>query len=210
MAERRDRKQTRRTAAPKSSGIDRNAVIDGAMTLFAARGWFDVSLVDIAAEAGVSLADLHPVFPSKTAILRGFATRIDGKILGAATEADASIRERLFEVFMRRFDALQPHRKALERLAHDLPRDPAAALAVACRGGRSLRAMAELAGVGTAGPLGMLRIKALMALQAWLMRTWLSDESKDMARTMKSLDQGLERLEMIARAVPSMRRRAAH
>ncbi len=210
MAERRDRKQTRRTAAPKSSGIDRDAVIDGAMTLFAARGWFDVSLVDIAAEAGVSLADLHPVFPSKTAILRGFATRIDGRILGAATEADASIRERLFEVFMRRFDALQPHRKALERLAHDLPRDPAAALAVACRGGRSLRAMAELAGVATAGPLGMLRIKALMALQAWLMRTWLSDESKDMARTMKSLDQGLERLEMIARAVPSMRRRAAH
>ena len=209
MAERRERRKTRNPEARKSPGVDRDAIVRSTMALFAARGWFEVSLVDIATEAGVSLAELHPVFPSKTAILRGFATAIDRQVLAAAAEADASMRERLFEVFMRRFDALQPHRKALQRLAHDLPRDPAAAVAVACRGGRSLRAMAELAGVGTAGPLGMLRVKALMALQAWLMRTWLADDSKDMARTMKGLDQGLERLEMIARAVPSMRRRAA-
>lgn len=209
MAERRKRKTSRRPAAPESEQIDREAVVQGAMTLFARRGWFDVSLVDIAAELGVSLADLHPVFPSKIAILRGFATQIDRQVLATAAEGDASIRERLFEVFMRRFDALQPHRKALERLAHDLPRDPAAAVAVMCRAGRSLRAMAELAGVTTEGPLGLLRVKALMALQAWLMRTWLADDSKDMARTMKGLDQGLERLEMIARAMPSMLRRAA-
>ncbi len=209
MAERRKRKTNRRPAAKKSGDIDRDAVVRSAMQLFAGRGWFDVSLVDIAAESGLSLADLHPVFPSKTAILRGFATQIDRQVLAAAVEADASVRERLFEVFMRRFDALQPHRKALERLAHDLPRDPAAAVAVTCRAGRSLRAMAELAGVTTEGPLGVLRVKALMALQAWLMRTWLADDSKDMARTMKGLDQGLERLEMIARAMPSMRQRAA-
>lgn len=209
MAERRERRKTRNPEARKSPGVDRDAIVRSTMALFAARGWFEVSLVDIATEAGVSLAELHPVFPSKTAILRGFATAIDRQVLAAAAEADASVRERLFEVFMRRFDALQPHRKALQRLAHDLPRDPAAAVAVACRGGRSLRTMAELAGVGTEGPLGMLRVKALMALQAWLMRTWLADDSKDMARTMKGLDQGLERLEMIARAVPSMRRRAA-
>ena len=209
MAERRERRKTRNPEARKSPGVDRDAIVRSTMALFAARGWFEVSLVDIATEAGVSLAELHPVFPSKTAILRGFATAIDRQVLAAAAEADASMRERLFEVFMRRFDALQPHRKALQRLAHDLPRDPAAAVAVACRGGRSLRTMAELAGVGTEGPLGMLRVKALMALQAWLMRTWLADDSKDMARTMKGLDQGLERLEMIARAVPSMRRRAA-
>ncbi len=208
MAERRKRKTNRRPAAKKSGDIDRDAVVRSAMQLFAGRGWFDVSLVDIAAESGLSLADLHPVFPSKTAILRGFATQIDRQVLAAAVEADASVRERLFEVFMRRFDALQPHRKALERLAHDLPRDPAAAVAVTCRAGRSLRAMAELAGVTTEGPLGVLRVKALMALQAWLMRTWLADDSKDMARTMKGLDQGLERLEMIARAMPSMRQRA--
>ncbi len=209
MAERRKPKTTRRPAAPRSSGIDRDAVVLSAMNLFAARGWFDVSLVDIAADSGISLADLHPVFPSKSAILRGFTTLIDRQVLATATESDASVRERLFEVFMRRFDALQPHRKTLQRLSHDLPRDPGAALAAACRARRSLRAMADLAGVATEGPLGMLRIKALMALQAWLMRTWLADESTDMARTMKSLDQGLERLEMIARAVPSMRRRAA-
>jgi hypothetical protein len=48
-----------------------------------------------------------------------------------------------------------------------------------------------------------------VALYAWVMRTWLSDDSSDMARTMKVLDQGLERLEVVARSMPGAGQRAA-
>ena len=69
--------------------------------------------------------------------------------------------------------------------------------------------MAELSGVATDGPLGLIRVKALVALHLWVMRSWLADDSADMAKTMKALDQGLGRLEMLARSLPGARRETA-
>lgn len=225
MAERR--RTTKRRAASAASGaaggastgasakpaaasaLDRDQVIAVALDLFAGRGWMHTTLADIAAAADVPLAELYPVYPSKTALMRGYMATIDRKVLIAPPESGASIREALFELFMRRFDALQPQRKALERLARDLPRDPAAAAAIGMRSCRSIAAMAELAGVDTSGLGGALRVKALVALYAWVMRTWVGDDSSDMARTMKVLDQGLERLEVIARSMPGATRREA-
>lgn len=198
-------RKPRRSARPAGrpdKPADRDRIIDCALALFAERGWREVTLADVAAAAGVPMAGLHPLFASKIAILRAFVGRIDGQVLAGAPEEGASVRERLFDVFMRRFDALQAHRAALQALARDLPRDPLAALCLAQRTTQSLRAMAELAGVGTEGPLGALRVKALGALHLWTMRAWLADDSADMARTMKALDQGLERLEMLARSLP--------
>ena len=70
---------------------------------------------------------------------------------------------------------------------------------------RSIGAIAERAGVATTGPLGAMRIKALVGLHAWVVRAWLADDSADMARTMKALDKGLERLEAIAQSFPGAR-----
>jgi AcrR family transcriptional regulator len=213
MAERRRTSRRRaagtRDAAAEGATLDREAVIAVALDLFAGRGWLHTSLADIAAAAGVSMADLYPVFPSKAALMRAYLATIDRKVLATAPEAGASVREGLFELFMRRFDALQPQRKALERLTRDLPRDPVAAGAIGMRACRSIAAMAELAGVETSGLAGALRVKALVALYGWVMRTWLSDDTGDMARTMKALDQGLERLEAVARSLPGAAPRAA-
>ena len=207
MAERRARRGTRAAKpAPDAQRRSREDIaaeaVAAAMRLFAARGWTDVSLADIAAEAGLSFTDLHPVFPSKTAVLRGFHDSLDRVVLATPPEADASRREALFELTMRRFDALQPHREALRHLARDLPRDPLAAACIGLRVGRSIAALAERAGVTTTGPLGVLRVKALMGLHAWVVRAWLADDSADMTRTMKALDQGLARLEAVARSFP--------
>jgi AcrR family transcriptional regulator len=182
-----------------------DAVIAAAMRLFAERGWKDTSLADIGEAAGIGFPELHALFPSKAAVLRAFLSGVDRTVLATAAEAGASVREALFELMMRRFDALQPHRAALRRLAGDLPRDPAAAACIALRGLRSIAAIAERAGVETGGPLGGLRVKALAGLQAWVSRIWLADDSADMARTMKALDSGLARLEAVARGFPGPR-----
>ncbi len=212
MAERRRTSRRRaasaRDTAATDAAIDREAVIAVALDLFAGRGWMHTSLADIAAAAGVSMADLYPIFPSKTEIMRAYLATIDRTVLAGAPEAGASVREALFELFMRRFDALQPQRKALVRLARDLPRDPVAACAIGMRACRSIAAMAELAGVETAGLAGALRVKALVALYGWVMRAWTTDDTSDMARTMKALDQGLERLEVVARSLPGAAPRA--
>ena len=54
------------------------------MKLAAERRFEDISIRDIAAEAGVSLADFRDAFPSKGAALAGFSRKIDREVLAAA------------------------------------------------------------------------------------------------------------------------------
>lgn len=180
-------------------------MVEAAMACFAARGWAATSRRDVAQAAGATFAELHAAFPDKAALLARFMDGVDRAVLATPPEAGASVREALFEVFMRRFDALQPHREAMARLARELPLDPSAACRLAMRASRSIAAMAELAGVDVSGPLGALRARALAGLHAWVLRAWLADDTQDMGRTMKALDQGLSRLEMIARSLPGGR-----
>ena len=80
----------------------------------------------IAAEAGLPILTLYRTFPSKPAILCAFSRRIDETVLAAPLDADPDERprDRVFDLLMRRFDALRPHRDAIEVLGRELPGDP--------------------------------------------------------------------------------------
>lgn len=199
-----------KSTASAPASLEERAV-DAALAIAADHGWGAVSLAAVAEQAGTSLAALYAVLPSKGAILDAFARRIDRATLaGVAIDAQdaGSVRDRLFDVVMRSFDALEPHRRAVAALVSDLPRDPLAAICQGARLLRSLAWMAAAAGVDTSGLLGALRVKALGAAYLVVLRAWLADESEDKARTMAALDRALKNLEMIAQTA-SFRRRAA-
>lgn len=203
-----------RPAASSSSAqsASEDDIVDAALKLAASKGWRATTPADIAAAAGISLAALYERFRSKGAILEAFIRRIDRATLAGADKVahddTSSIRDRLFDLFMRRFDALDPHKQAVAALVRELPRHPLASL---CLGGRLCRSMAwiaSVAGVPTGGPLGRLRIKALAAIYLYAMRIWLRDDSGDHAKTMAALDKALERAEMIAQSAPFQAKRA--
>ena len=178
-------------------------LIDTALGLAAERGWRDLSLAEIAEAAKVPLAKAYQVTPSKEAILDGFARGIDAEVLGDETmEQDwvadqSSARDRLFDVVMRRFDALDPYKAAVATIAYDEARDPMSAVAGACRLRRSMALMLEAAGLATGGVRGVLRIKGLALIYLATLRVWLRDESADKARTMAALDTQLRRTEAL-------------
>jgi AcrR family transcriptional regulator len=180
-------------AAQSRAGDAEGRLIDAALRLAAGRGWRRTSLAAIAAEAGLPLDQAYAACPSKYAILAAFLRRIDRAALaGPAPESDASGRDRLFDILMRRFDALQPHRAALRAILRDSMGNPAALLgapSLLC----SMAWMLEAAGISTAGWRGAMRIQALAALYLWVLRDFLRDESADLARTMAALDRGLRR-----------------
>ena len=178
---------------PKKPDTSRK-VVDAALGIAAASGWRDARMADIAAEAGLSLAELHALYPSKAAILDAFSAGIDGEVLaGTAPDLAAEpARDRLFDVMMRRFEALRPHRAALRGLACAARRDPLLALEGGCRLLRSMRWTLEAAGMGASGLAGKLRCKALAAIHLDVMRVWLADDSEDMGRTMAALDRRLK------------------
>ena len=192
------RKPRKGAGAAGSDDISRR-IITAALELSAAESWRSLSLAGIADEAGVGLAELRQAFASKTAILVGFLESIDAKVLvGGKGDADEDPRDRLFDVLMRRFDALNPHKAAITGILRETLFDPAAASVLAPRFIRSMAWMLEAAGLSSAELGGRLRVNGLALLYINALRVWLGDDSQDMAKTMAALDKGLRRAEWLA------------
>jgi AcrR family transcriptional regulator len=195
----------------------RAAIIAAALELIAKRGWRDVTLRTIATEAAVPFAQLYALFPTKAAIIDAFLADIDRQVLEGVEDADdpdETVRDRLFDTMMRRYDLLRPRREAVAALAEGLARDPLAALALRPAVMRSMAVVLEASGLTAEGLVGALRQKSLAALHAVVLRTWLGDDSADLGKTMVALDSRLKSLEgwaqrfdKIAKNLSSRRRR---
>jgi len=185
-------------------------VIEVALRLAAERGWANLALADIAAAAKLPLADLYASYPSKTAILAALSRSVDRRVLaGLEGGSEESTRDRLFDLIMKRFDALAPHRDGLAAVARDAGRDPLAALCGLGPLARSMALMLEAAGVSSSGLAGALRTKGLGAIYLATMRDWFRDDSADKARTMAALDARLRRAESWAQRLDRRARPAA-
>ncbi|MDE0058522.1 MAG: TetR family transcriptional regulator [Defluviicoccus sp.] len=196
-------------AAPRRANPDR--VIDAALALAAERPWRRVTLSEIAKEAEMRLDQLHSLFRSKAAILDAFTARIDAQVMRGTDEEAAAepVRDRLFDVLARRFEALQPHRAALASIVCEgltVPREGY------CGTRRLLRSMTwslETAGVGGSGPFGELRVRGLAALFMSSLFVFLRDDSPDLARTMAHLDRNLSRADRLMGRLNPRRAQAA-
>lgn len=189
--------RARRTPGGGAQKSDSDRIIDAAMAAIEAQGWRNLSLAAIAAAAGLPILAVYRVFPSKVAILCGLLHRVDEAVLAVPLEmpADERPRDRVFDLLMRRFDALAPYKGALAVLRRELPTDPPAALAAAHAGLRSIRWMLEAAGIATGGIGGIIAVKLTAAAYFQASRVWLRDESTDLAPTMATLDQRLRGIE---------------
>ncbi len=179
-------------------------IIKCAMSLAAVQGWQDTTMADIADEAGLNLGELRRLYSSKTAILAGLIRLTDDLVL-RGSDADIAAeppRDRLFDVIMRRLDALAPYRAGLAEVARDLPREPAA---MACLAAgpmrRSLQWTLEAARIQPWGPLAPLQLKGLGLIYLSVLRVWLNDEGEDLAHTMATLDKALGRVDSVLGAL---------
>jgi AcrR family transcriptional regulator len=183
------------TAEPVGSDSER--LINAALRLIAQQGWRRLSMAAIAQEAALPIVTLYRMFPSKQAILCAFSRRIDETVLAAPVDADPDERprDRVFDLLMRRFDALRPHRDALAVLGRELPGDPTTALALGAGLLRSMAWMLEGAGIATAGLRGAVAVKLTAGAYAATLRVWLRDDTPDLAPTMAALDRRLRGIE---------------
>jgi AcrR family transcriptional regulator len=189
----------------------KNALIDALFHLAKDQPWSTITITAIAEEAKMSLSDFRDHFPSKEAILGAFVRRIDQEVLQQQGEtpkdeadSDESHRERLFAIWMQRFDALAPYKQALRSIARSIDKEPATLLALNGVALNSQRFMLEAAGIHCHGPLGALKLQASVLLFQRVMKTWLQDHSEDQSKTLKALDEELGRAEMISGRMKSL------
>ncbi len=184
----------------------RGKIIEALMKLAAERRFEDISIREICKEAGVSLADFRDSFASKGAVLAGLSKRIDRAVLSqdAAELADEGRRERLFDILMRRLEAMAPYREGLREAREWIMRDPSAALAMNQVVLHSMRFMLEGAGVDLEdGAAGAIKAQGLALIWARIVGVWLEDDDPGLSKTMAELDRQLTRGE---RAVTNLDR----
>lgn len=174
-----------------------SALVAAFFRVVADQGWRRANVVTAARDAGLPLDQVRARFPGKLAVLMRFGRLADQAALADAP-ADGAVRDRLFDLLMRRFDALQAHRAGVLALLQALPAEPPTALLLACATRRSMRWMLQAAGCSTAGLRGELRVKGLVAVWLWTLRAWERDDSADLSSTMAALDSALRRAESAA------------
>lgn len=172
----------------------RRLVVAALLKLAASRPWDEIELGDIAAEAGVSLVALRNLFPSKLAILGGLTRIADDAVLAGSSGdlADEPARERMFDLVMRRLDALAPYKAGLRRIVPVLRLDPLALAAFNRNAVNSWRYMLASAGIPTEDALGPVRVQGAVLLMARVVDTWLYDDEPELSRTMARLDRELK------------------
>jgi AcrR family transcriptional regulator len=175
------------------SGEPRQRVIEAFVGLLSEKPFEQIGLAETAVRADVSLADLRGLFDSKLAILAAHIKEIDRRVIrdSDAELAEEPPRERLFDVLMRRIEALAPHKAAVHSLMRSAACNPGFALVLNRMATRSMQWMLTAADIDASGPRGMVRAQGLAVLYAGVLRTWLHDDDPGMARTMAALDQTL-------------------
>jgi AcrR family transcriptional regulator len=175
----------------------RESVIQAAFTLADKMGWQNVGMADIADKAHISLAELHNLFLDKYDILTAFTRMVDHKLLQniSSFDEESSVRDRLFELFMERFDILNDNRDGIIAIMDSMRFDPKQLMLGMPHLARSMSWMLEAARVDTSGWKGAIRIFGLLALYVEVAKVWREDESADLSKTMAELDKHLERVE---------------
>ena len=200
---------TRKRARTRDTETDTAKMVDAALRLAAVQGWRDTTLAEVAAEADLDLSTARRAAPSKFALLAAFVRRIDDAVLEGTDNAigEEPVRDRLFDIIMRRFDAMAPHKTAIAAIWRDMRYDPpfAACFAHGPRR-RSLVWMLEAARIASWGPLRNLQVEGLGIVYLGAFRAWIEDDSEDLGKTMSALDKGLGRADSLARWLQGLRR----
>lgn len=191
----RKRKSARKapvTTTPRGTS-DREKAIDALMALLSEHSFERIGLAEVAGKAGIKLSQLRSEFGSTLAILAAHIKDIDRIVLagGDADMAEEPARERLFDVLMRRLEALAPYRDAVRSLMCSARRNPGLAFALNAMAVRSQHWMLEAAGIRASGPRGALRAQGAALMFARVLSVWIDDEEEGLDRTMAALDRGL-------------------
>lgn len=179
-------------------------IVGAALDLAVEQGWEQTSLRDIADKAGISLTDLFDHVEDKTDILVLLGRQIDRKVIENMSPTiieESVIRDRLFDVMMDRYDALNDHREGIVAILESFKYDPKQAVISLPHLSRSMTWMMEGAGIDTNGISGAVKVTGLTGIYVKVLKTWMEDDTPDLSKTMAALDKALERSERVANMI---------
>jgi ubiquinone biosynthesis protein COQ9 len=190
------RKRPKQPAGSPPSGKPGERLIAAALGLASKQGWRRLGMAEIAAAAGLSLEETYAIARSKHGILAALRRQIDEAMLAGGVAGGDSSRDRLFDVLMRRLEAMRPYRAGLRAILRDSVGSPAL-LRMLPGLLRSMGWTLTAAGLPAAGFRGRLARRVVGAIYVSVLPTFFRDESRDLGSTMAALDERLRQVEAL-------------
>jgi hypothetical protein len=166
-----------------------------ALSLAAVAPWRELTLAKLAHASSRPISDFYgaslgeAVDCVEEAFDRAIADNMD------ELDPSQSVRDRLFELVMRRFEAMEPHRAAVLAMEQGQDRDPVLMASAHQRHVRCARWVLALAGLEADGMTGQARAQGLGVIIGQARAAWRGDDAGDFAKTMAALDKNLRRAE---------------
>ena len=128
------------------------------------------SRAEVARRAGVPLARVNAQLPTRHAVLAALGRRLDETMLGMEPSelADLTPRERVFELIMRRLDAMAPFKGGLRVLGHEAGLHADVLGSSLCNVGRAVGWLVDAS--GARDPLVVCVARARAPCWPWSMR----------------------------------------
>ncbi len=166
-----------------------------ALNVAAASSWRALTISDLARAAGRPVSDLYGASLSEAVdcVEEAFDRAISDNL--EALDASQTVRDRLFDLIMKRFEAMEPHRSAVLAMEAGVDRDPILLGAQHQRHVRCARWVLALAGLEADGMTGNARAQGLGVIIGQARAAWRADDAGDFTKTMASLDKNLRRAE---------------
>jgi ubiquinone biosynthesis protein COQ9 len=178
----------------------KDALIQSMLDVAAAQSWNDIEISDIIDHAQCDNDMARVLFSDKQAVLSAYGAQIDQRLAddlkGSFGETDDD-KDRLFDVMMERFEILNENRAGVVSILNAVTMDPKQGIKNLPQLCQSVTNMVDIAGVGYEGWKNYIKIPVLTGVYLKSLRTWVNDNSDDMAATMASLDKGLGYLSRI-------------
>lgn len=183
----------------------RAKIIDTLLLLTTHHAWHKITLSMIAEQTPCSLSQMYRVFPSKEAIIGAYYKQIDETVLQehgdlAFSDPAFSFKDRLGEAWLRRLDAMAPHKTALKSVTKALSCDFLSLSALNRQALNSMRYMVAMSSSHRNAvderedeiPSSLVALQGLVFVWTRVLLCWLDDDDA-MTKTLAVLDKELTR-----------------
>lgn len=159
------------------------------------KGWAHVNCAEIATTSDIKVKVAFVEFRNRYAYVTELIRSIDAEMLANSdlNMGEEPARERLFDVLMTRFDAMQDHKPLIIALNKAAKKDPLLSLHLLALSRLTTDWIMDIARISPSGLMGIARSKGALAAYGRTFMVWLEDDSEDMAKTMSCLDKTLRK-----------------
>ena len=169
-------------------------------------GWDKFSIEKLSTIENIPVRDLKVFFKCKYSIVDKFSKMIDINIeskLRLEDFKDSSKKDILFELIMMRFDEMEEFKGSLSKILDVSKKKPLLASIITKNVVNTMDFFLELSNSYSNYAFDVLKKNFLFLIYSITFKTWLSDNTEDLSKTMAELDKLLSTAENVQQKVSS-------